>query len=270
MRKILIPTDFSPIADNAMKCAIEIATRLKGELHLHHAYTMIRKVDYNWNHPSDQQPFVQEIERQMSVSKRKFTDITTRRGLDLHTEVVEEHVDALFRKAILNGGVDLIVMGSKGTTGLERVVLGSVAESAMTLAEIPVLIVPPGHAFPPLERIVVAIDGQEIAPATLRPLRELALGFGAEITILYVDTGGTTEKEQQLDSIFEGIPTVYRKIPVNNTINDTVSAFVEAEDAHLLCMIKREKGFFDSLFKKSVTKDQLGRNDVPLLVLPKG
>ena len=58
MHKILIPTDFSHVADNALDYAIEIASKLKSELYLYHVYMMNKRSDYDWSFPNDQQPYV--------------------------------------------------------------------------------------------------------------------------------------------------------------------------------------------------------------------
>ncbi|HMQ48425.1 MAG TPA: universal stress protein [Saprospiraceae bacterium] len=61
MQKILVPTDFSPVADNALNYAIEIAAKFESELLLYHVYTFHRKVDFNWDFPEDEQPYVKKI-----------------------------------------------------------------------------------------------------------------------------------------------------------------------------------------------------------------
>jgi nucleotide-binding universal stress UspA family protein len=60
MQRILIPTDFSPIADNALNYAIEIATKFKSKLYLHHVYSM-RKADYDVNFSDEEQPFIKNL-----------------------------------------------------------------------------------------------------------------------------------------------------------------------------------------------------------------
>lgn len=55
---------------------------------------------------------------------------------------------------------------------------------------------------------------------------------------------------------------------MSKDINETINEFIQKEGCDLLCMIRREKGFFESVFKKSITKAQVFSNQIPLMVLP--
>ncbi len=70
MHKILIPTDFSPVADNALSYAIGIAAKFKSELLLYNVYSMNKRIDYDWDFPENEQPFVKNIERKMNFTKK--------------------------------------------------------------------------------------------------------------------------------------------------------------------------------------------------------
>ena len=268
MQKILIPTDFSSVADNALNYAIEIAAKFKSELLLYHVYSFHRKVDYDWNFPEDEQPYVKKIERQMDVTKLKFKEKIKQKGLSLQTIVEENDILALFKRKITKHNINLIVMGSKGASGLEKVIFGSVAATALDMAKVPVLVVPPKHSFRPIEQIVLARDLNEISTSILSPLQNLALQFGAKVTILNVNTDSNKAPLQKNNLLLKDLETTYRKIPLFKNINKSLDDFVKKNDFDLMCMIRREKGFFESLFKKSITKTQVYNSKIPLLVLP--
>lgn len=267
MKRILVPTDFSRVANNALKYAIELAGAFKAELYLYHVYH-IHKVDYNPYLPEDEQPFKKQVERQMELTKLKFEEDIARKGLSVHTIVDQDSIFFLFKNKIKNLGIDLVVMGSKGASGLERVVFGSVAANVMEIAEIPVLVVPPGCTFHPIDHIVLAIDHREVKPDVLSPVRKLALKYGATVTMLNVKKDPDRKSRQMEDIYLDGVETIYREVPVSQNINETINAFMEEEGCDLLCMIRREKGFFESLFQKSITKAQVHDSRSPLLVLP--
>ncbi len=93
MKKILIPTDFSQVADNALAYAVELGAAFQSELLLYHVYH-ISKVDYNQDFPPDEQPFKKQIERKMELSRLKFGDQVTEKGLSLKRQVKREPIMA--------------------------------------------------------------------------------------------------------------------------------------------------------------------------------
>lgn len=266
MQKILIPTDFSPVADNALNYAIEIAAKFKSELYLYHVYH-IHKVDYDLDFPDDEQPYKKQLEQKMRSTKLKFIEKITQQGLSIQTVVEKNNVSALFEKKVKKHQIELIVMGSKGASGLEKVIFGSVAASALEMAKVPILVIPPKSPFLSFEQIVLAIDLNEISANILSPLQKLASNFGAKVTIIYVDTG-SKNTEKKMDIPLKDVETTYRKVPMSSSINGSINKFIKENKCDLLCMIRREKGFFESIFQESITKNQLYENKVPLLILP--
>lgn len=267
VKKILVPTDFSPVADNAIEHAIGIAAAFQSELFLYHVYA-INKVDYNLSLPAEEQPMRKLSERKMRLTESKYSKAFAQEGLSVKTVVEEDSIFTLFKRKAKEHQISLIVMGSKGATGLKRVIFGSVAAAALQMARVPVLVVPPDHTFRPLQHIVLAIDHEELTTDGLLPLQKLATKFGAKVTLLYVNAGATNKSHQQIASCLAGVETTYREVPLINSINESTNEFVKDQDCDLLCMVRRERGFFESFFKKSITAEQVYNSDIPLLVLP--
>ena len=162
----------------------------------------------------------------------------------------------------------MIVMGSKGASGMTKVFFGSVAATALDMAKVPVLIVPPEHTLHQLGNIVLAIDNNDLISRCAFPLQKLASKFGAEVTLLNVKTDSIKSTEKMSNLNIDGVETIFREVPMSKGINETIGQFIREEGCDLLCMIRREKGIFKSLFQKSVTKTQVFSNQVPLLILP--
>ncbi len=140
MKKILIPTDFSPGSAGAMRVAVRMARDIEAKLVVVHA----------WQIPAlafGSEPFSMAPELLQTMSD------DARRGLDAAVEEAKRQgADA--SGIMLNGvpwsrvaevadadpEIGLIVMGTHGRTGLKRVVLGSVAEKVVRHAPCSVLI----------------------------------------------------------------------------------------------------------------------------------
>lgn len=268
MKRILIPTDFSPVADNALAYAIEIAAQFGSELYLYHVYSL-HKIDRHPDFSDEDQPYKKKLEKKMKLTRLKFIDRITELGLTLHTLVEHNTVLSVFDRTAEKYQIDLIVMGSKGATGFKKAFFGSMAATALQMAKVPVLVVPPDHSFS-LARIVLAADPNGVSPRTLTPLQKLAGKFGSKVTVLNVDTGSEKNLADEMTASLPEIDTTYREVPLTKSVNDSINEYIEGNQYGLLCMVRREKGFFDSLFQKSFTQSQVYDSPIPLLVLPAG
>ncbi|GLR17666.1 universal stress protein [Portibacter lacus] len=268
MKKILIPTDFSSVSDEAMNFAIEIGSKFKSDLLLYHVYSFNRRRDYNSDFSDDEQPFIKRINDKMNFTKRKFIDKVAEKGLSLQTKIEEAPIFSLFNSAVEENDISLIVMGSRGASGWKKVVFGSVAATALDLATVPVLVVQPHHSMLSLEQIILATDLDKVSFKVLEPLQKLAFKFNSAVTLLNVNSGLSEEKHHDIDSYLKDLELSYREVPMSQSINDTINAFLAQGNYDLLCMIRREKGFFESLFQTSITKNQVYKSEIPVLILP--
>ncbi len=144
--KILIPTDGSEVAENAVEHGVELAERYDAEVHA------LYVVDTD---AMDLTLGTEQVDRlkagrfgDMDEIREKAEEATGRvaeRAEDSGVEVVEEVTAGRPHKAITRyadeNGVDIIVMGSHGRGGVKRVLLGSVAERVLRTTRLPVLVV---------------------------------------------------------------------------------------------------------------------------------
>lgn len=148
IRRILLPTDFSPCSDAAVKYACELATRFDAQLHILHTLEI---------HPSLTPEFgMGLVLPQYLKESRAAADKLLAAVLDpkwaADRTVVRTVVEGSPRVEIVRYArehdIDLIVLSTHGRTGLPHVILGSVAENVVRTAPCPVLTVrPKGHQF---------------------------------------------------------------------------------------------------------------------------
>jgi nucleotide-binding universal stress UspA family protein len=132
IRRVFVPTDFSPLSNAAAASAYALLTDRRGEIYLFHAAAP---------EGAARDPEIVAELRSLVPSRGVPETVTTR------TEVVRQRDAArAIREAAERLGADAICMGSKGRTGLKRTVLGSVAESVLRESRCPVFVV---RALPP-------------------------------------------------------------------------------------------------------------------------
>jgi nucleotide-binding universal stress UspA family protein len=141
-RKILIALDVGPIAAHAVDVGIELGRSLKADMALIHVMGLPVPVGGDIGVPPE------EITTLVTQEGRRLLD-GVRQRLSLEASVLEflESGDPTVEivKAAKAWPADLIVIGSHGRGGLDRMMLGSVAEAVMRRAPCPVLVIRPGE-----------------------------------------------------------------------------------------------------------------------------
>jgi nucleotide-binding universal stress UspA family protein len=141
-KKILCPVDFSEFTDEILAYAVSIAKRFDSELHLIH---VIPNLNYFTPYESFLTPEnLVAIERNIEGEVGKDFDKITKK-LDLpFKRIVKTGVTFVeIIDYIKDQGVDLVVMGTHGRSGIEHILIGSVAEKVVRKSPCPVLTVRP-------------------------------------------------------------------------------------------------------------------------------
>ena len=139
-RKILVPLDFSSHSEAALGVAIELAREQGGELHLLHAYELPTAVTmaYGIAIPQSVWDGVQEAAAARLEQARRRVEAA---GVPVKTHLATSPAADAIIAAAESQAIDLVVMGTRGLTGLKHVLLGSVAERTIRNAPCPVLTV---------------------------------------------------------------------------------------------------------------------------------
>lgn len=180
---ILLPTDGSDPADAAAEAAITLAGRFDADLHVVHVR------DVGALPPSVDEADVADLGAVGESAVTAVTDRAADAGVTATRAVIED--DGPVHETILayadKHGVDCLVMGTHGRTGLDRVILGSVAEETLRASPVPVLTVHEGTAVTgDFGSILVPTDGSAAAEAAASHAIDLAATTGAALHVVHV------------------------------------------------------------------------------------
>ena len=138
IKTILVPVDFSAHSDKALEYAIGLAKRFGSKLHVLHAYHVPVPIA-----TPDQiaipRDFFTSIREAAAKRLKACGDKVVAEGLKGETHLTEMLPVTAINETAQRVGADLIVMGTRGLTGLKHVLLGSVAERVIRTAPCPVL-----------------------------------------------------------------------------------------------------------------------------------
>ncbi len=140
-KRILVPVDFSPSANQAVQFAIDLARRYDAALDLVYVYQSVAYAlpeGYVLITPDQLNEILQVFEKQLEAAKQE----AQKAGVaNVETALLQGYpINEILRRAE-ERHADLIVMGTHGRSGIKRLVLGSVAENVLRGSSCPVLVV---------------------------------------------------------------------------------------------------------------------------------
>ncbi len=266
MKKILFPTDFSENANSAMKYAINIADFFDGELNILNAYQVKNAMGaYKTKHELIRAEAQEAMDKCIRIAEQSLVGKVT-----LKPRIIKGNTIEAICTIAEEEDMDLIIMGTQGASGLKEIFLGSNASGVMTSTHIPVLAIPEGSKYHPLKQIIFPVDEKKISDyEELKPLLKIAEAYRANVKVLHLGNEIEIKKfdKENLEFFLKNIPHAYFIKAVTNDYNQVINKFTYDEDGDMICMIKRKRGFWESIFHKSTTTKEIFNSPVPLLVL---
>ncbi len=265
MKKILVPTDFSAPAYNALQYAAHIANIFESSIHLVHAYSL---------HLSPAS--LMSIKNLVEADAERNLQETVERIKPSLKEGVQITFEAVLHSPIpyiakLASGFDLIVMGTQGASGLKEVFIGSTTAGVMSRTEVPLLAIPSQSKFKPIQSILLAVDNHPMTSSDiLAPVKKIAQASEATLTLFHL------EREGQYHGIDPGITEYFRDFslhlynnvePVDKEINTVINKILQERKIDLVCMVRRKRDHMEEVFHTSVTLKEVLNSPVPLFVL---
>ena len=262
MKKILVPTDFSELGGHAIQYGIAFANRVGGRLELLHSYQtptstgMLISVEnvIKENAESDMTQLVSAVGANLTHDSTLTTTILKGHPVDT---IIKMAKDLEF---------DLIIMGTQGSSAVLEVFLGSTTVAVMKKSTVPVMAIPPTAEYKPLKKIVFAIDSSGFSIDIFEPLRKISEIYKAHIYVFHVaESPQDIEYPIELETFLKSCSYSYHST-VDDHIFSSINSFTAEVGADLLAMVKRDRGFFQSLFHTSKTLKEFFSSKNPLLI----
>jgi nucleotide-binding universal stress UspA family protein len=156
IKQILVPTDFSPNAQRALKYAIELARQCSAKLHLLHTPVvptyLLMDLSYSPG-PEAVTRILNDAQDELDGQSKMIEEA----GVEHFSVIREGIVHEVIRDYAREHDVDLAVIGTHGRTGVSKLMYGSVTERVIKTVHTPIIVIPPGGGAVP-DCIVVAYD----------------------------------------------------------------------------------------------------------------
>lgn len=277
MKKILFPTDFSEVANNAFIHALEFAKIVNGELVLLHTFDL--PIIDNQFIPDNYYKIFDSLQlAQFDMFKEeipKLRELAQKRNLE-HIKLSHKLMDGdliyNIKNAVKEENIDFIVMGTSGATGWESFFVGSNTGTVVTTVDVPVLSVPIEAKFAKIETIGFTTRFREKDKVALRQVLKIAKKTNAIVKCLYVKTNNSDVSEasiSQWKNEFENEPVKF-SVVTSDAVKETILDFVSHKNIDILAMITHKRNFFSELFNPSLTQKLSNISSVPVLAMHEG
>ncbi len=268
---ILFPTDFSDTSEKALPFALELARRNKASI------SMVHTIE----EPYDFAPMLEDVKKQVNrkvetLFNDKLEEIAENsdyKELDIDTRIQNGRVSLAILEETKQSKADLVVMGTTGASGLEKVLFGSNASEIILQSKVPVLAVPENSGYNGLDHITFLTDYNDGDLKALQQTAELAKLFNSKITVLHI-AGERNLKTEIMHRGFKEIASkqvTYKDIDyelvIQNTFIAGVADFLETHPSSLVTMVRYRKPFFTKFLNKDHSKELGFYSKIPLLVL---
>lgn len=258
MEKILVPTDFTTIAETGLKLAVEIARRSGATISLinftKHPFgsTFSATGDITKKRDAEETRFTLAL---LKVNQAKLEDLAAayrEPGVEIEYGIIDDELKDGMDDYLNKEMIDLVVMGTSGEATVEEAFTGNHTEQVIEVSSCPVLSVRDGFMIEDFSRMVLAVNDikDDQILIGLNTLRQLAECFDSHIHLLHITKGG--EDRGDLQNYFERIAQTAALQNYSVTILDAaepaegVIHFARQQQAGLVAVIKNSK---DGIFR---------------------
>ncbi len=273
MKTILVPTDFSKNAENALVYAINLTKKMPAKIILLHSF----HIDYTSGYvpPNLIEKDVAEAQANSNTQLKALYNKVSHHAKHPIECLSSQNfaIDAVL-SAINEKNVDLVIMGTQGANGkLGRQIFGTNSSKVIEKATCPVITVPENEEHTDVKAITYATEYLDSDIASLQSITDIARLFDAKINIIHVSLFDD-ESEQKIMESFKlkvlkhiSYKNISFKILVGNNVGQRIEGYLEEEkNIDLLVMSAHHRSLIDKLFGKSITKVMAYYLKIPLMV----
>lgn len=268
MKTIIVPTDFSAAAENAMYYAANLAQQVNSSLLLLHVYQMpVGMVDMPVMMVS-----AEEIKKNTDKSLLEAKSLIEKQfpGVGVSTEsrlgdVVDELNDFCNSKDNL-----AVVIGTKGFKGIEKLLFGNTSIAIIRNCKLPVISVPAKAKVNNPKNAVLATDLENINDVPAEKIMELVRSLNLKLHLVHIRSGNKTNQHT-----VEELADVLKEIqPISHTVTDEdvthgLQEYVDQNNIDLLFVMPHKHNLYERLFFNLHTEGLIQKMPVPVCCVQK-
>ncbi|MEQ6165828.1 universal stress protein [Ekhidna sp. MALMAid0563] len=274
MKQILVPYDFSKVAEHALDFACQIADKSEGNILLlnvieHPTADSFKTMGIQSDDPMEQlyiKKMYERVQEKLAevVSNAKYADdkIATKIQLGnafntIIDQITEEHVD-------------LLIVGTEGAEGLNEFFVGSNTEKIVRKAQCPVISVSEKVDLEPIEKIVFASDFINTDDFLIEKVKSLQAMMDAQLKIVKINTPAsftsTRHDLKQMKEFVEkyGIENCTTEIYNYKNEEDGIIYYAEDVEADMIALGTHQRRGVGHFLAGSIAEDVVNHATIPV------
>lgn len=273
---VLLPTDFSKNAWNAIAYAMELFKSEKCNFFFLHTYTpSFYRMDYMLGGPLFSAIPDSDVDISLAGLEKTLKDVKKNYNNPKHTYSIISAFNTLtdeINEVTVEKEIDMVVMGTQGATGAKEIFLGTNTVYVLRKAIAPVLVIPENYTFQKIKKVLLPSDYlTNYKEDELSMAIKMAKMNQAKLIVLHVKeeydlTASQQENKKALYSSLDGLSATFTELK-GDLMPDAILKYVQINEIDLLMMMNRKHSFFERLFERQ-NVDQIGFHiKIPFLVI---
>lgn len=277
MKKILVPTDFSVEAENATEVARTLAKKFDAEIMFLNTIEVSSSEAINTSGaPSNfdsiaDAMFVHESINSANSEMARLMDVSKFQGIKASQQIKLGSPFQHIYDAIENNGVDFVVMGTKGASGLSEVLIGSNTEKVVRRAKCPVLSVKGLVEEGSFDDIVYATAMGDNESAVVDIIQDFQRAFSATVHVVWINTPNNFQSDSVTKANLREFVKKHKMVDYTvNVFNDVVEEdgilhFANEVSAGMIAMGTSSHTGLSRILRGSITEDIVNHAKRPVL-----
>ncbi|MGK7397940.1 MAG: universal stress protein [Candidatus Cyclobacteriaceae bacterium M3_2C_046] len=283
MKKILVPTDFSEQANHALSLAHQIARLSQAEIILLNVLDIpggsgfvpggstFNVMGSAPTYGDDMNNvFVVQLHNRTKQQLEEIVNDSKYQDVNINYKIQIGDPYHNISEEIVENQVNLVIMGTKGSSGVEEVLIGSNTEKVVRLAKCPVLTVKKHVEAEKIKNIIFASNFKEDQENVVNELLKLQQLFKAKLHLVKINTPNNFETSRQIRKEIESFVNKFniKDYTVNNYCDsleeDGIIYFAEDINADLIALATHGRTGFMHLLSGSIAEDVVNHSKRPV------
>ncbi len=277
MKHILLPTDFSENAWNAISYAAQVFKNDVCTFHLLHTYTpVIYQTEFVMMNTSQLElsDIIRETaEKNLEKVKQKLLNTFPNKNHEVTSILAFNTLINEIKEQVEKLNINYIVMGTKGATGASEIVFGTNTVHTLNNAKCPLIAVPENFKANPPKSVLFPSDyGVDFKDQHVSTITDIVNSNKSMLNILHVSFGyelsyKNLRRKNMLETMLSDTNFKFHDHR-DESLENAINVFIKKNGIDLLVLINNKKSFFENLFFRPFV-NKIGLHlEIPLLVIP--
>jgi len=260
MKNILVPIGTSPNSHETLQYAVDFAAEFSARIFVMEVFSVAVGVGSMAN-------IGEKIAKGVKEHLREVINQVDSKNVEIKVATYKGDLTAGLKEIDKELGIDLIIMAPRSHDVNEELFLGPASGSIIKKTNIPSLVIPKGTTYKPFKNILTAFGSGVLKKSrALEPLLVIRKKFNSEVNLLLVKRPGHTKDDLKINTALINISSNVTITEHANTYLGVIEHF-QAHQPDLLCVFRKKRGFFKSLWEKNTIPKSEFSARIPVLIL---